>query len=186
MVVDLLFYAIIGIMVLILLILIYYMNRIIVLSNRIGNAWAQIDVQLKKRNDLVPNLVEAVKGYMRHERGAIELVVSAREKMLGAQSPQEKAKASNVLTAALKTVFALAENYPTLKANENFLALQEQLTDLESKIAYSRQFYNDTILGYNNLIKTFPGIMFAGMLGKIEKPYLEVEEKERAVPQVKF
>ncbi|MEM3453046.1 MAG: LemA family protein, partial [Candidatus Hadarchaeum sp.] len=123
-----------------------YYNRIISLSNRIDNAWAQIDVQLKKRADLVPNLVETVKGYMAHEKKAIEMVTKARERMMGAQTVKDKMDAGVELAAAMKTIFALAENYPNLKASENFKLLQEQLDGIESKIAYARQFYNDSVL----------------------------------------
>ncbi|MEM3514254.1 MAG: LemA family protein [Candidatus Hadarchaeum sp.] len=164
-----------------------YYNRIISLSNRIDNAWAQIDVQLKKRADLVPNLVETVKGYMAHEKKAIEMVTKARERMMGAQTVKDKMDAGVELAAAMKTIFALAENYPNLKASENFKLLQEQLDGIESKIAYARQFYNDSVLAYNNAITTFPGRWFAQRMGRTEqKPYFEITEKERAVPKVTF
>ena len=164
-----------------------YYNRIISSSNRIDNAWSQIEVQLKKRADLVPNLVETVKGYAAHEKNAIEMVTKARERMVGAAGVKEKMDASSELTAALKTIFAIAENYPNLKANENFKLLQEQLDGIESKIAYARQFYNDSVLAYNNAITTFPGRWFAKRMGRTEqKPYFEVTEKERAVPKVTF
>lgn len=165
---------------------IYYMNRIVVLSNRIDNAWAQIDVQLKRRTDLIPNLVETVKGYMKHEKEAIKEVTKARENMMKAGSAEEKIKASNAVTSALKTIFALAENYPNLKANENFLALQEELSATENKIAYSRQFYNDSILAYNNLVSTFPGLIFAGIMGKTSRKGLEIPEEERKNVKVQF
>jgi LemA protein len=162
-------------------------NSIIKLSNRIDNAWAQIDVQLKKRADLVPNLVETVKGYMKHEKKAIEMVTNARKEMLSASGPAERVKAGNVLASALKSIFALAENYPNLKASENFKLLQEQLDGIESKIAYARQFYNDSVLFYNNTITTFPGRWIAGMMGRTqEKPYLETPEVERKAPKVSF
>jgi len=164
-----------------------YYNRIISSFNRIDNAWAQIDVQLKKRADLVPNLVETVKGYMKHEQKAIDMVTKAREHMLGAKDVKEKMTAGVGLAAALKTVFALAENYPDLKASDNFKLLQEELDGIESKIAYSRQFYNDSVLTYNNAITTFPGKWFAKRMGKTQpKPFFEVTEAERAVPKVSF
>jgi LemA protein len=164
-----------------------YYNRIISSSNRIDSAWSQIDVQLKKRADLVPNLVETVKGYAAHEKKAIEMVTNARERMVGAAGVKEKMDASGKLTAALKTIFAIAENYPNLKANENFKLLQEQLDGIESKIAYARQFYNDSVLAYNNAITTFPGRWFAKNMGRTEqKPYFEVTGEERAVPKVAF
>jgi len=178
----------IGIVALIVvLIVVYYINRIIVLSNRIENAWAQIDVQLKKRADLVPNLVETVKGYAAHEQEAIDKVLKARERMMGAKTVGEKAEAERELVGALKTIFALAENYPNLKASENFKLLQEQLDGIESKIAYARQFYNDTVLEFNNLITTIPGMWFAALIGK-NKPreYFKVKEEEREVVKVSF
>lgn len=168
----------------VVLVIVYYINRIRILSNRINNAWAQIDVQLKKRSDLIPNLVEAVKGYMKHERRVFENVTKARSAMLGAKGPEGKAMANNQLTAALKTLFAVSENYPKLRANENFLMLQEELSGVENKIAYSRQFYNDSVLTYNNLITTIPGTFFKGSR-KVEK-YFEVAEVDRKAVKVKF
>lgn len=182
----LLIIAVICLLVIVALFFGYY-NRIITLSNRIDNAWAQIDVQLKKRADLVPNLVETVKGYMAHEKNAIEMVTKARERMMGAQTVKDKIDAGTELAVAMKTILALAENYPNLKASENFKLLQEQLDGIESKIAYARQFYNDSVLAYNNAITTFPGRWFARRMGRTElKPYFEVTEKERAVPKVTF
>jgi len=165
-------------------IIIYYRNRIVVLSNRIDNAWSQIDVQLKKRADLVPNLVETVKGYMRHERNAIKMVTQARERMLGATTMKERAKADVQLTKALKTIFALAENYPKLRASENFKLLQEQLEGIENKVAYSRQFYNDSVLQFNNMITTIPGKWFRGV--RKTREYFEVTEMERKPVKVEF
>jgi len=174
------------IIVLLVLISVYYINRIIVFSNRIDNAWAQIDVQLKKRADLVPNLVETVKGYMKHEQKAIETVTKARERMLSAGGVEDKIKAGRELAAALKTIFAIAENYPNLKASENFKLLQEQLDGIESKIAYARQFYNDSTLSYNNTISTIPGRWFAGAMHRVKRPYFEITEEERAPVRVSF
>ncbi|MEM5792870.1 MAG: LemA family protein [Candidatus Aenigmatarchaeota archaeon] len=170
----------------ILLMGVYYSNRIIILSNRVDNAWSQIDVQLKKRADLVPNLVETVKGYMKHERSVIASITKARERMLGAKTDEEKIKADREIAGALKTIFALAENYPKLKANENFMMLQEELSGIENKIAYARQFYNDSILAYNNLVSTFPGVFFAKILGKEKKKHLEIGESERKPVKVEF
>lgn len=180
-------WVIVAIIVVIILVIVYYVNKIIILWNRVNNAWAQIDVQLKKRADLVPNLVETVKGYMRHEKEMIDKVVKARERMLSASSIKEKAKASSELTKALKTIFALAENYPNLKASENFKLLQEQLEGIENKIAYARQFYNDSVLAFNNAITTIPGKWFASLIGK-NKPqeYFEISEEERKPVKVKF
>ncbi|MEO0281466.1 MAG: LemA family protein [candidate division WOR-3 bacterium] len=167
---------------------IIYINKIIVLSNRIDNAWSQIDVQLKKRADLVPNLVSTVKGYMKHERKVIEMVAKAREEMMKAGSDlKSMAKAEKQLSAALKTIFALAENYPKLKANENFKLLQEQLESIENKVAYARQFYNDSVLEYNNMVTTIPGVWFVGFTGKPKtREYFEVQEIERKPVKVDF
>jgi LemA protein len=170
----------------ILAIAVYYYNRITVLSNRIDNAWSQIDVQLKKRADLVPNLVATVKGYMKHEEKAIQMVTDARTKMMGAGTVDEKMKAHGQLTAALKTILALAENYPQLQASENFKMLQEELDGIESKIAYARQFYNDSVLGYNNIISTIPGVWFAGFMAKGSRQYFQIEETERQPVKVNF
>lgn len=173
-----------GLIVLLVLITVYYINRIRILSNRIGNAWAQIDVQLKKRADLVPNLVETVKGYAKHEKAVFREVNDAHKAMMGAQSVEEKTKAGNVLAGALKSILALSENYPKLKANQNFMMLQEELSGIENKIAYARQFYNDSVLEYNNLVTTIPGSFFA--MGKQEKPFLEITEGERKNVKVEF
>src|SRR3990170_411674 len=137
--------AVVGLLVLVL-IAIY--NRLVRLRNRTDNAWSQVDVQLKRRYDLIPNLVETVKGYAAHERGTFEEVTKARSAWQQAQTPQQQAEASNMITAALKTLFAVAENYPELKANQNFLALQEELAGIEGKIAYARQFYSDNVMAY--------------------------------------
>jgi len=179
---------ILGIVVLIGIgICISYVNRIIVLSNRIDNAWSQIDVQLKKRADLVPNLVETVKGYMKHEKDAIKMVTQARENMLSATDIKTKARAEGELTKALKTIFAIAENYPNLKASENFKLLQEQVEGIESKIAYARQFYNDSVLNFNNTITTIPGRWFAGFTGKTKaRDFFEITEGERKPVKVEF
>jgi LemA protein len=167
---------------------IFYINRIIVLSNRIDNAWSQIDVQLKKRADLVPNLVETVKGYMKHERKAIEMVTKAREEMMKAGTDlKTRAKAEAQLSAALKTIFALSENYPKLKASENFKMLQEQLESIENKVAYARQFYNDSVLEYNNMVTTIPGRWFVGLSGKPKtREYFQIEETDRKPVKVEF
>ena len=180
--------GIVGVVVLLLIVLlIYYWNKVIGLGNRIKNSWAQIDVQLKKRIDLVPNLIETVKGYAKHEKEIFENVTKARSAMLGAKTVEDKAKADNMLTGALKTLFAVAENYPNLKANENFKLLQEQLEGIENKIAYARQFYNDSVLEYNNTIQMFPGRVIAGWMGRTNpEVYFEIAEAERAVPKVKF
>jgi len=174
------------ILIILLLIPIYYYNKIIRLENRIDNSWAQIDVQLKRRADLIPNLIETVKGYMKHEKSVLENVTKARSALLNAKTPQENIDANNMLTGALKTLFAVAENYPNLKANENFLQLQDQLTHTEDKIAYARQHYNDSVLAFNNTIETFPGVFFARMMGKKEREMLQIPEESKEVPKVSF
>ena len=166
-----------------ILTLVYYYNRIRVLFNRIEEGWAQIDVQLKKRYDLVPNLVETVKGYAEHEREIFEKVTEARERMVSG-SREERMEASNELTGTLRTLFAVAENYPDLKASENFKLLQEQLEGIEGKIAYARQYYNSSVLMYNNVITTIPGTWFAG--GRRKNEFLEIPEEERRAVKVEF
>ncbi|MFH1102095.1 MAG: LemA family protein [Methanobacteriota archaeon] len=161
-------------------------NRIIRSENRIDNSWAQIDVQLKRRADLIPNLMETVKGYMTHERETLQNVTNARAALMSAKTPQENINADNMLTGALKTLFAVAENYPNLKANENFLQLQDELTHTEDKIAFARQHYNDSVLSFNNTIETFPGNIFANMMGRKEREMLQIPEASREVPKVTF
>jgi LemA protein len=163
-----------------------YYNKFVLLGNRIDNSLSQIDVQLRKRADLVPNLVDTVKGYVKHEKAMIEKVTEARKAMLGATDIKGKMKAGNQLQHALKSIFALAENYPDLKANQNFLQLQQELSAIEDKVAYSRQFYNDSILDYNNSVKVFPGTVFASMFNQKQRPYLEIPEEMKAVPKVEF
>lgn len=161
-------------------------NRIIRSENQIDNSWAQIDVQLKRRADLIPNLMETVKGYMTHEQETLQNVTNARAALMGAKTPQESMNADNMLTGTLKTLFAVAENYPNLKANENFLQLQDELTHTEDKIAFARQHYNDSVLKFNNTIETFPGNIFANMMGKKEHEMLPIPEASREVPKVSF
>ncbi|MCA9837377.1 MAG: LemA family protein [Trueperaceae bacterium] len=161
-------------------------NRIIGLENRVANAWSQIDVQLKKRNDLIPNLVETVKGYATHEKGVFEEVARSRQAMMNAQGIAESAQAANMLEGALGRLFAIAENYPQLRASENFQVLQEELSSVENKIAYARQFYNDAVLQYNNAIETIPGVLFAGPMNKKSQVHLEIPETERTAPKVSF
>ena len=163
-----------------------YYNRIIKFENRIDNSWAQIDVQLKRRADLIPNLMETVKGYMKHERETLESVTKARAGIMNAKTPQDSINADNQLTGALKTLFAVAESYPDLKANQNFLNLQDELTHTEDKIAYSRQHYNDSVLVYNNTIEVIPGKWVAGSMGKKPKDMLQIPEASREVPKVSF
>ncbi len=161
-------------------------NRLVVLRNRVGNAWAQIEVQLKRRYDLIPNLVETVKGYVSHESTTLEAVVKARNIAMGAHGIAEQGQAEGMLTGALKTLFAVAEAYPDLKANQGFLDLQEKLADAENKIAYARQFYNDTVMSFNTAIQSFPALLVAGAFGFTAKEYFEAEPAADAVPRVEF
>ncbi len=179
-------FIVVAITAIIILIFLGYFNRIIRLENRIANAWGQIDVQLQRRADLIPNLLETVKGYMKHERETLESVVKARAALVQAKTPQENIDADTALTGTLKTLFAVAESYPDLKANTNFLQLQDELTHTEDKISYSRQYYNDSVLSYNNAIETFPGNIFARFMNKTEKEMLPIPETAREVPKVAF
>jgi LemA protein len=174
----------IGLVVLGALFMIF--NTLVTLKNRVDNAWAQIDVQLKKRSDLVPNLVETVKGYAKHEKDVFENVTKARASMMGANTVEDKIKANNQLTGALKTLFAVAENYPKLEASKNFAMLQEELSGIENKIAYARTAYNDSVYQYNNTQQVIPYVLVAGMLGHKQSAYFQIEGKERENPQVKF
>ncbi len=182
-------FIIIGAVILLLLIISFgYFNRFTVLQNRIKNAFAQIDVQLKKRADLVPNLVESVRGYMRHEREIFEKIAEARKALIAVPQGDmvRKIKAGDVLQNALSKVFAIAENYPDLKANQNFLQLQNELSAIEDKVAYARQFYNDSVLSYNNTCTTIPGMWFAAIFGKKADKFLEIPQAQREAPKVKF
>ena len=179
--------AIVGVAFVIVIAAVLMYNSLVTLKNRIDGAWAQIDVQLKRRYDLIPNLIETVKGYAKHEKDLLENVTKARAAMANATSVGDKAKADNMLSGTLKTLFAVAENYPQLKANENFMMLQEELSGTESKIAYARQFYNDNVLDYNTKIQMIPYNIFAGMLGFVAKEYFKVDnEAEREAVKVKF
>jgi len=164
---------------------VFIYNSLIKLRVRVKNAWAQIDVQLKRRYDLIPNLISAVKGYMKHEKGVLEEVTKARTSLMSG-SIDKRAKASNQITEALKSIFAVAENYPQLKANENFMQLQEELSGTESKIAYSRQFYNDSVMSYNESLQVFPKNLFAKMFGFKQEEFFGTEEKERKNVKVEF
>ncbi|HKL24341.1 MAG TPA: LemA family protein [Candidatus Nanoarchaeia archaeon] len=179
-------WIVIGLVVLIAIIFFSFYNRFQVLENRIDNSLSQIDVQLKRRADLIPNLVKTVKGYAKHEKEAIKEVTDARKEMMKSEGIGDKVKADDKLQSALKNLFAIAEGYPDLKANQNFLQLQNELTTTEDKIAYARQHYNDSVLTYNNLRETFPGNMFAGMFGKKQKKYLEITKSEKKKPEVNF
>jgi len=176
-----------GIIAVIILAFIVIWNTLVTLRARIDNAWAQIDVQLKRRTDLIPNLVETVKGYMKHEKTVLENVTKARSAIMSAKGPKESAKAEASLAGALKTLFAVAESYPNLKATENFQMLQEELSGTESKIAYARQLYNDTVLEFNTKIQMIPWSMIAGMFQFTAREYFKTESAaERAPVKVKF
>jgi LemA protein len=161
-------------------------NGLVSLRNKIENAWAQIDVQLKRRYDLIPNLVETVKGYAAHERDTLEAVVRARNAALAANGPQEQAQAENMISGALKSIFALSEAYPDLKANQSFLNLQEELTGTEGRIAYARQYYNDTVYRYNTKIQSFPTNVLANQFHFTEREHFEVDEQARGAVAVDF
>jgi LemA protein len=183
-------WVLIVVLVVIVLLVIYAIalyNGLVQKRNRVDNAWAQIEVQLKRRHDLIPNLVETVKGYAAHERGVFESVTQARAAAVGAQGVAQTAAAEGILTQALGRLFAVAEAYPDLKASTNFLELQTQLSDTENKIAVSRQVYNDTVLTFNNAIQVFPAVLVAGPLGFTKREFFEVEDAaEREVPEVSF
>jgi len=161
-------------------------NRLITLRNRIDNAWAQIDVQLKRRYDLIPNLVETVKGYATHEKEVFEKVTKARAQAIQAGNVKEQANAENMLTQTLKSLFAVAEAYPELKANQNFMMLQEELAGTEGKIAYARQFYNDTVMKFHTVIQSFPSNIVASVFGFKERDYFEIEEAHKEPVKVEF
>ncbi len=177
---------IIGVAAAVVLVFLYYFNRLVVLGNRIDNSLSQIDVQLKRRADLIPNLIETVKGYAKHEKSIMTEVTKARQAMISAKDIVGKVKANSVLENALGRLFAIAENYPDLKANTNFLELQRELSTTEDRVAYSRQFYNDNILSFNNLCMTFPGNFFANIFGKKQKEFLQITEAERKPVKVEF
>jgi LemA protein len=166
--------------------LIVLYNRFVRLRNRVDNAWAQIEVQLKRRWDLIPNLVETVRGYAEHERGTFEAVTQARARAQSAQGPAETAAAEGFLSQALGRLFAVAEAYPELQADENFRQLQTELAETENRIAISRQVYNDTVLTYNNAIQTFPGVVLAGPFGFARREFFETDEAQREAPRVDF
>jgi len=179
-------WILIGVLVFVVLVFFSYFNRFAVLGNRIDNSLSQINVQLKRRADLIPNLIETVKGFAKHEGAAIKAVTDARKALVSANGIEDKVKADKGLEKALKTIFAIAEGYPDLKANTNFLELQRELSATEDKVAYSRQYYNDSILSYNDLCKTFPGVFFANVYGKKPREYLQITEAEKKKVDVKF
>lgn len=179
--------VIVILVILFLLILVSIYNNLVRLRNQFKNAWAQIDVQLKRRHDLIPNLIETVKGYAAHEKTTLENVTQARNQAVSAKGIAEQAAAEQGLSAALSRLLMVVEQYPDLKANQNFLALQEELTSTENKIGFARQLYNDSVMHYNNQTQSFPSNIIAGMFGFTEATMFEIEEKaEREAPQVKF
>lgn len=180
---------VIVIIVLLVLIALWAMatyNSLVRRRNRTENAWGQVDVQLGRRNDLIPNLVETVKGYASHERETFEQVIEARNRSQAASGPAEAAEAENMLTGALRQLFALAEAYPQLRASENFASLQSQLTDTENKIAVARQIYNDSVLTYNNQVQTVPSNLIASLAGFTERPYFDAPDGSETAPKVEF
>src|SRR3989344_3681327 len=179
-------YIVIGVLVLIGGWLLMTYNSFVTLRNRVKEAWSQIDVQLKRRSSLIPNLVEAVKGYVKHEKEVLENVTKARSALMGAGSLREKAAANDMLTGALKSLFAVAEAYPDLKASENFKELQQELSDTETKVAASRQFYNTNVLDLNNSIEQFPSSVIAGMFGFKKEEFFKASEEEKKEVEVKF
>jgi len=179
--------ALFGFVVLLALVVIGIYNALVRLRNQVDNAWSQIDVQLKRRHDLIPNLVETARGYMKHERETFEAITKARSAAIGAKTVPEAAQAEGMLANALSRFMLVVENYPDLKANQNFLALQEELTSTENKIAFARQNYNDQVLYYNNKIQMFPSNILAGMFSFTKRDFFEVQTPgEREVPKVSF
>jgi LemA protein len=182
-------WIVLGVIVVLLLWIIMIYNQLVAMRQRVGQAFADVDVQLKQRHDLIPNLVETVKGYAAHERGTLEEVVKARNVAMTAQGPAQQAAAENMLSGALRQLFALSEAYPDLKANQNFQQLQSEISDIENKIAAARRFFNNAVQEYNTGIQQFPAALFAAALGFSQRPFFDVGE-ERAVvekaPEVKF
>jgi LemA protein len=182
-------WIVLGVIVVLALWIISIYNGLVAMRQRVGQAFADIDVQLKQRHDLIPNLVETVKGYAAHERGTLEAVVQARNTAMAAQGPAQQAAAENMLSGALRQLFALSEAYPNLKANTNFQELQAELTDIENKLAAARRFFNNSVQEYNTGIQQFPAALFAGMFGFAPRDFFDVGEERKTLdqaPQVKF
>jgi LemA protein len=176
-----------AVIVAVVLFIVGLYNGLVRLRQQVKNAWAQVDVQLKRRYDLIPNLVNTCKGYIKHERETLEAVTKARQQAIDASGVGEQAKAENFLTQTLRSLFAVVEAYPDLKANQNMLALQEELTSTENKISFARQFYNDSVMKYNTRIQTVPANMVAGMFGFQDEEFFEIEDAaEREAPKVEF
>lgn len=178
--------AIIVVLVLLILYVISTYNGLISLRNKKDDQWSQIDVQLKRRADLIPNLVEIVKGYAKHESETLEKVIEARNTYMTAKTPEEEMKASGEVTQALNKLLALSEAYPELKANQNFLGLQQDVSDTEDKISYARQFYNDSVLTYNNKVQMFPSNIIAGMFNFTKASFFEVSDSDKEAPKISF
>ena len=183
---DLWIIILVVIIIVIVLLIIKFYNDLVNARNRVENAWSQIDVQLQRRNDLIPNIVETVKGYAGHEKETFTKVTEARANMANATSVREVAEADNMISDALKSLFAVSEAYPDLKANQNFIELQQELSETEDKISYSRQFYNDTVLKYNNLCQQFPSSIIASIFHFNKSEFFEAQEGTRAAPKVQF
>jgi len=177
-------WLIIILVALLIIVAIFYYNRFVILGNRIDNSASQIDVQLRKRADLVPSLVKVVKAYAKHERELFEKVTKARADVLKSSNLQQRAKAGNKLQEALKSIFAVAENYPNLKADQNFLQLQNELSAIEDKVAYARQYYNDSVLALDNASEKFPGVIFFKLFGREKKEYLKIPAEAKAMPDI--
>jgi LemA protein len=179
-------WVVVALVALVLLGGVFVFNRLVSLRQRVDNGWSQIDVQLRRRYDLIPNLVQTVQGYAAHERELFESVAEARSKAMGAQTVEDQAQAENAVTAGLRQLLAVAENYPDLKASQNFLALQEELTGTESKIAYARQFYNDQVMRLNTTIGRFPSNLVASAFGFRPRGFFEIDEPTRGPVQVEM
>ena len=180
-------YILIGLGVLLVVWLIALFNRLVTLKNRVAEAWADIDVQLKRRYDLIPNLIETVKGYASHEKGLLEKITQARSEAMNAGSVEQKGVSENALTSTLKSLFAVSENYPDLKANQNFAKLQDELSDTENKIQAARRFYNANVRDFNTAIEKFPGNLFAKAMNFVSKEFFTIDdETQRQTPEVKF
>ena len=180
-------FIVLAVVALVAVLFVVLYNGLVRSRNQVDNAWSQVDVQLKRRLDLIPNLVETVKGYASHEKSTFEAVINARSAaMAAAPTPGAQGQADNVLSGALRQLFALSEAYPDLKANQNFLAMQEELTSTESRVAYARQFYNDSVLGYHNRLDTFPTVLVAKMGNFPRREFFEAEDAARTAPTVKF
>mgnify|MGYP004674397243 FL=1 len=182
-------YVVIAIIVVLVLLILYVIgtyNGLVSLRNKKDDQWAQIDVQLKRRADLIPNLVEIVKGYAKHESETLEKVIEARNTYMTAKTPEDEMKASGEVTQALNKLLALSEAYPELKANQNFLGLQQDVSDTEDKISYARQFYNDSVLTYNNKVQMFPSNIIAGMFNFTKATFFEVSDSDKEAPKISF